>query len=1295
MKIRTLCATASGGLLLLALLLSAISYQLDRTLLDGAYIQSELDRAHLDLPKIATEQIVKMMPAEYAKYAPVVSSTIMAAPVAASTRWVDPAEVLRAQLATAVDATHGYLTGRRRRLEFALNFDEVKKRFRQNLSDELQRDPPAEWKDLSAAERVPLIGQILDQLDHEIQLPGTITLETLGEQPRRQLMFLREIIDEFRVVRNVAYVASGILLGLTWIFGSMRLTGMFLLVGGALVHGLHALARWSSVSLNLIDLSGLPGSLGSQLPGAIQRMVEPIGVVGTMLLILGAGMVAGAVFLKKKPHVAAVSTGEPAPVAHPSSPLVAGNKRRPLLAAAGAFAVLVVLAIWPGDVINRYRAEALEDQARYAEGSEEWPKALGLFRQAAQTRAADRGREELFQAKQARWLRFLDEKITRLTPEERYVFFNTAPLPATRALLTEPLASGHRAFIEANLEMVRYNMRDKFLQAHDLVEAGDDIAAQKLIEGMKPMAGAFDGFAHAVEMHERQILAGKLMAAAESANAGDFAGARAALTALKGTPRLPAEDLADAAFRIDLLEYRTALDVIGKTLLDGDLANGEKLIGAAELQAENLAKQDGYNRFFRDIPMADRIPQVKLALDAMRILMRKQAAKSYTADISELVQAGSPELVQAKLNEYAERRGSRFAATGVALVREQDFERFLAMTRELEMDGDPDVSPNRVDVALVAAVRNRFRDQSPVRAFLAEGYLDWSRRCDNGGRDQAALYLLDQAAAAGGTVNDKERSALLANIAKLAEFTVYLTPTVTGKQESFSAKETDHSADLLDEAETQAGIEKVIVVARAAIRKTLEKGTKGWIKVKEEVAPIDLPGAVVVLKTHATGITHEEGIPWKFSWDISYDDGRPAELCNPIHYPRNHAARFDAVVQFAGQPVGSAAWNANLRYAALEVRGNISYMNWYPAAATPQYLAPDKIARQLARNLSAEISAQGSLLLHRVAEASFTCLQAEYAEAGAERQAELAWGNVALWAAAGLRVADYGQRENALRQSLGLSALPVAVSVPAKNLPAAGRPFENSLGMKFVQVTGLDSLFSIWETRVQDYAAFITETGYIQPAGSNIINAEAGWHWSDVADWKNPGFGQKPDHPVVCITAHSAKAFCEWLTQKERATSLIGMDQEYRLPNDLEWSAAVGLGKERGSTPEERAKQVSGFPWGNQWPPPPGAGNLAGYDVNDTHWPMILLAIPDYDDGFARTSPVGSFSPNPMGLYDLEGNVGEWCTGAFNNTGDFIRGAAFSDTAEIALVSSARWSVNLPQYNLGFRVILAPVAQVP
>ena len=181
-------------------------------------------------------------------------------------------------------------------------------------------------------------------------------------------------------------------------------------------------------------------------------------------------------------------------------------------------------------------------------------------------------------------------------------------------------------------------------------------------------------------------------------------------------------------------------------------------------------------------------------------------------------------------------------------------------------------------------------------------------------------------------------------------------------------------------------------------------------------------------------------------------------------------------------------------------------------------------------------------------------------------------------------------------------------------------PFENSLGMKFVPVPGTKVLACIWETRVKDFTAFAEASGHNATEGMWSIGSDG---WKQRGDtWRSPGFEQTPEHPVCGVNWSDAGKFCDWLTDKERKAGQVSANDAYRLPTDEEWSAMVGSDT---------------YPWGNQWPPSYGAGNYAdsSSDVNPK--------IENYRDGFNRTAPVGSFNANRLGIYDLGGNLWEWC----------------------------------------------------
>jgi serine/threonine protein kinase len=252
---------------------------------------------------------------------------------------------------------------------------------------------------------------------------------------------------------------------------------------------------------------------------------------------------------------------------------------------------------------------------------------------------------------------------------------------------------------------------------------------------------------------------------------------------------------------------------------------------------------------------------------------------------------------------------------------------------------------------------------------------------------------------------------------------------------------------------------------------------------------------------------------------------------------------------------------------------------------------------------------------------------------------------------------------------LAMKTEPGKTASPTKS--AARGPLENSLGMKFVPVG--DILFCAWQTRVKDFDTFARATGL----KSKI--------------WRDPGFRQGPDHPVVNVTWREAVAFCKWLTAKEQKEGTLSPTQEYRLPSDLEWSKAVGLPEESGKTPEARDMGVPDlYPWGTTWPPPKGAGNYTGEETGSD------VAIKGYEDGFAWTAPVGSFAANKDGLYDMGGNVWQWCLDSWNaeHKDKVLRGASWYNGAlRLSLLSSCRVHAapDSSTDNYGFRCVIAPI----
>ena len=149
-----------------------------------------------------------------------------------------------------------------------------------------------------------------------------------------------------------------------------------------------------------------------------------------------------------------------------------------------------------------------------------------------------------------------------------------------------------------------------------------------------------------------------------------------------------------------------------------------------------------------------------------------------------------------------------------------------------------------------------------------------------------------------------------------------------------------------------------------------------------------------------------------------------------------------------------------------------------------------------------------------------------------------------------------------------------------------------------------------------EYQAFVAATGHPPPRG---IGYTAVYELlkNDYEPWNDPGFNH-PDQPVTTVTWFNATAYCKWVGK--------------RLPTEAEWEKAA-----RGGLEGAR------YPWGDTEP-----GNTsANFADSQTEFEW---RSPDVNDGFLFTAPVGTFPPNGYGLFDMAGNVWEWCADWYSPT---------------------------------------------
>ena len=171
-----------------------------------------------------------------------------------------------------------------------------------------------------------------------------------------------------------------------------------------------------------------------------------------------------------------------------------------------------------------------------------------------------------------------------------------------------------------------------------------------------------------------------------------------------------------------------------------------------------------------------------------------------------------------------------------------------------------------------------------------------------------------------------------------------------------------------------------------------------------------------------------------------------------------------------------------------------------------------------------------------------------------------------------------------------------------------------------------------WIGRIEvtrgQFAKFVADTGHITEAeatGWSLGVGTAGqWQRVESISWRDPGFTQADNHPVVCVSWNDATAFCAWLSGVE--------GRAYRLPTEAQWEFAC------------RAGANDAYAWGNDPYRDKPRSNVA-----DEAW---MARFPDmmgftWLDGHVFTAPVASFPTNAWGMFDVHGNVQEWCADVY------------------------------------------------
>ncbi|WP_298869007.1 SUMF1/EgtB/PvdO family nonheme iron enzyme, partial [uncultured Gimesia sp.] len=266
----------------------------------------------------------------------------------------------------------------------------------------------------------------------------------------------------------------------------------------------------------------------------------------------------------------------------------------------------------------------------------------------------------------------------------------------------------------------------------------------------------------------------------------------------------------------------------------------------------------------------------------------------------------------------------------------------------------------------------------------------------------------------------------------------------------------------------------------------------------------------------------------------------------------------------------------------------------------------------------------------------------------------------------------------------------------AKQFKTKSSSFLNEYPLHEVQISK-PFYIGMHEVTIDDFKQFVKMTDY---KTESERSGRGGAGWDDATqkfsngipafNWAKTGWLKSDFHPVVNVSWNDAVNFCKWLSIRTKS--------KYRLPTEAEWEYVCRAGSNSLYFHGDDAEMLTQY--GNIW----DRSASLEFQRNYAHLKGVSS-----QDGFAFTSPVGNYAANSWSVYDMHGNVMEWCSDWFDDEyyktleGKTLMDSGGPDSGSARVLRGGNWSL-FPEYaraayrsklspsrysnSIGFRVVL-------